>query len=318
MRALVIGGTRFIGPFVVRTLASAGHAVAVYHRGYTESDLPAEVSHIHGARDEIRQAAAAIREFQPDVAIDVSAFTESEARAAIAAVHGIVERIVLVSSADVYRAYGLLTRMEQGSPEPLPLTERSVVRSVLFPYRNAAAHGDDRTRDYEKLLVERAVLDGTINRAVVLRLPAVYGPGDYQHRTWPYLKQMIETVPTIRIDAEMAAWKWTRGYVEDIAAAIALAAVHSDASGVYNVGDATALTETEWITRLGRAVGWRGRVEPVPSDSLPAETLLPFDWRHHIVTDSTRIRLELGYAEFVDADDAIQRTVAWERGEARR
>jgi uncharacterized protein YbjT (DUF2867 family) len=33
MQFLIIGGTRFLGPLVVRRLLAAGHAVAVFHRG---------------------------------------------------------------------------------------------------------------------------------------------------------------------------------------------------------------------------------------------------------------------------------------------
>jgi len=36
---------------------------------------------------------------------------------------------------------------------------------------------------------------------------------------------------------------------------------------------------------------------------------VPQDW----ATDTTRIRTELGYAEPVPRDDALRRTIAWER-----
>jgi len=36
VRILLIGGTRFIGPYVVREIVAAGHQVAVYHRGQNE------------------------------------------------------------------------------------------------------------------------------------------------------------------------------------------------------------------------------------------------------------------------------------------
>jgi len=35
MRILVIGGTRFMGPYVVQELHDAGHEIAVFHREQT-------------------------------------------------------------------------------------------------------------------------------------------------------------------------------------------------------------------------------------------------------------------------------------------
>jgi hypothetical protein len=38
-----------------------------------------------------------------------------------------------------------------------------------------------------------------------------------------------------------------------------------------------------------------------------------FDYRQDVVVDSSRIRAELGYAEQVEFDETLRRTVAWER-----
>jgi nucleoside-diphosphate-sugar epimerase len=42
MDVLVIGGTGFIGPFLIRQLAGIGYSVGVFHRGQSQADLPAE------------------------------------------------------------------------------------------------------------------------------------------------------------------------------------------------------------------------------------------------------------------------------------
>jgi hypothetical protein len=67
-------------------------------------------------------------------------------------------RIVLLSSGDVYRAYGRFTAIEPGPIEEGLLTEDSPLRSVLFPYRKKASSPEVLEYWYEKILAERPVL----------------------------------------------------------------------------------------------------------------------------------------------------------------
>lgn len=43
MKVLVIGGTNFIDPYVVRQLVEMGHEVTVFNRGQKPTALPKEV-----------------------------------------------------------------------------------------------------------------------------------------------------------------------------------------------------------------------------------------------------------------------------------
>ena len=72
MRVLVIGGTNFIGPHVVRALLAAGHEVTVFNRGKTDADLPAAVTRLTGDRAEGDLAALAGAEF--DATIDMCGY----------------------------------------------------------------------------------------------------------------------------------------------------------------------------------------------------------------------------------------------------
>jgi nucleoside-diphosphate-sugar epimerase len=110
---------------------------------------------------------------------------------------------------------------------------------------------------------------------------------------------------------EQAAWRWTRGYVEDVAAAIVLAVVDDRATGrIYNVGDESALTEREWVGEIGKAIGWTGEVFQA-SEDLPEHHRQPFDFRYELMTDTKRIREELGYKELVGRKEGLRRTVEW-------
>lgn len=69
MRALVAGGTRFVGRAIVDDLDRAGHTVAVLHRGVHELDAPTRISHFHGSRHDAPFVSRAAGDFRPDVAI---------------------------------------------------------------------------------------------------------------------------------------------------------------------------------------------------------------------------------------------------------
>jgi nucleoside-diphosphate-sugar epimerase len=116
------------------------------------------------------------------------------------------------------------------------------------------------------------------------------------------------------VEEGKASWRWTRGYVENVADAIALAVTNERAAGrIYNVGDEHALTEIAWIQSIGAAAGWKGEVKIVPGALLPEHLVEPYDWTHHLAADTNRIRLELSYQERIDRKEALSRTLAWER-----
>jgi len=312
VRILVIGGTKFIGLAAVKRLCGMGHEVTVFHRGDTESAELPDVRHLHGDRRRLADFADDFKRLAPDVVLDTVAYTERDARTVMVTLAGVARRIVVLSSMDVYHAYGRVKGSEPGPPDAVPLAEDAPLRVPLYP----DAADVPEARDYDNILVERAVMDDPALPATILRLPAVYGPHDYQHRLFYYLRRMDNHRPAILLDEGMARWRWTRGYVENVASAIAHAVVDERAAGrVYNVGEPDALPEATWVRAIGRAASWTGEVVVLTRDQLPlalrwwgnADT--GQDW----IIDTARIRAELDYAESVPRDEALRRAVTWER-----
>jgi nucleoside-diphosphate-sugar epimerase len=321
MRILVIGGTGFIGPHIVRRLLEQGHEVLVFHRGQTEADLPEGVIHLHGDRARLADHRPELARFAPKVVIDTRPMTEAHARTLMETVRGIAGRVVALSSGDVYRAYGLLRGTEAGALEPVPIGEDAPLRQRLYPYRGDALRApEDPMRwvdDYDKILVERVVLGEPGLPGTVLRLPMVYGPGDDAHRLFPYLKRMDDGRPAILLEEVHSRWLWARGYVEDIAAA-AISTVRNDraAGRVYNVGEAHTLTEADWVREIARVVGWSGAVVTAAEPFLPPGLRVRGNFKQHLVYETSRIRQELGYSEKLPLDQTIRQTVDWERSHA--
>ena len=307
MRVLVLGGTGFIGSAVVKALIGRGHAVARFHRGFAADG----VETIRGDRRELGRHRKAFAQFGPDVVVDTIAYTELDAAQFVETFRGLARRAVVLSSQDVYAAYGRLLRLESRARELGPLGEDAALRAERYPYRAKARNPGDMAHDYDKILVEAAVAGHADLPATILRLPFVYGPGDPQRRLKPYLEQMRG--PEILLDRAKASWRWTRGYVEDVAGAIALAAGHARAAGrIYNVGEQDAVTEAEWVRLIGEAANWRGEVRGVPAVELPDGLVEPFDFSQDLAIDTRRIRKELGFHEPVGRKEGLRRTVAWE------
>ena len=236
-------------------------------------------------------------------------FTEQDALEVMSIFSGTAHRLVAISSQDVYRAFGRVNGKESGPIESIPITEESPLRQNLYPYRGETLRNDDDPKrwqdDYDKILVERVVMSDPNLPGTILRLPMVYGPGDYQHRLFSYLKRMDDKRPAILLDEAEAQWRWTHGYVENVADAIALAVTDQRSSGhIYNVGEPFTFTMAEWVSLIGKMAGWQGRVVTVSHGRLPEPLRWDINADQDIVVDSSRIRRELGYKERIEVEEA--------------
>ena len=245
-------------------------------------------------RRDLRDYKDRFKHLHPDVVLDMFPFSEADARSVISTFKAITRQVVAISSQDVYRAYGRLIGTETGPLEPVPLTEDAPLRRALYPHRG----GDDMRNDYDKILIEHAVMSDPDLPGTVLRLPMVYGRGDTQHRLFPYLRRMDDRRPAIVLEEGYARWRWSRDYVENVAAAIALAVADERAGGrIYSVGEVEALSVAEWVTMIGKVAGWTGRVVATPKERVPEQMRVDMDTDQHVIADTSQICRELGYEE---------------------
>ncbi len=180
MKVLVIGGTNFIGPYVVRQLVEMGQSVTVFNRGKTQTDLPEEVKWIKGDRHYLSDYQQKFQQLAPQVVLDMIPYTAKEAQGVVDTFKDIAQRVVAISSQDVYRARDIIWQRETSIIDPTPLTEDSPLRSQLYPYRGLSE--DPLAQDYDKIPVEQVLMSATDLPATIIRLPMVYGVGDYRYR----------------------------------------------------------------------------------------------------------------------------------------
>ncbi len=296
MRVLVIGGTGFIGPHIVRRLLDRGHDVTVLHRGISETDLPAAVTHVHADVNTLPENHG----IAADVVIHVNALFESDAETVVRLFRGRTEKLIALSSGDVYRAYGVLHGTEPGPIESTPLTEDSALRTVLFPYRSMQGKGllpDELALNYEKILVERVILSSAaFPPAFCAFQPSTARAtgstaGDVDRANG-------DNSPTIPLSPEMAGWRWTHGYVENVAAAISAAATDARTVGrIYNLGEAVTPTTAERIGQIAAVLGWKGRIEPISSGALPQYLRMPLNYAQDMILSTDLFRRDLSFED---------------------
>lgn len=294
-----MGGTRFIGRAIVEELAARGHALLLIHRGQLEPpDLPA-AEHLHCDRSELGLHRAEIEAFRPDAAIDCRALTRSDAESALAAMSS-VARWIVISSVDVYCAFGALN--ESRETDPVPLDEESPVRTERYPYRGKLAGYDE----YDKLDVEDAYLPA---RATVLRLPMVYGEHDYQRREEPILRRV--RAGRGRIPFGAGQWLACRVYAGDVATAVDRCLGEPASAGhVLNVCEDRTYSMRMWAEMILRAADSPAQLVRVPDDALPDDLTATGTMSQHIACSAQKARATLRWGTS-DPFQTLRATVRW-------
>jgi UDP-glucose 4-epimerase len=299
MRIVVLGGTRFIGRAVVAELSAAGHELLVVHRGETEADDAPAAEHAHLDRHDRAALRDVIAGFGADALVDTFALTRADAEAVVEVVPPDL-RLLVLSSMDVYRAYGSL---QAGIvTDAVPFDETAPVRTERYPYRGAGAGLDD----YEKLDVEDVYLP---RGATVCRLPMVYGEYDYQRREEFILRRV--RAGRSRIPIGTANWISSRGYAGDIATAIRLALETEAARGeVLNLCESRAASIGLWAREILAAAGSTAELVRVPDEALPEDLQLMAAIGQHLLADNAKARSLLGW-EPGDPAKGLASSVRW-------
>jgi UDP-glucose 4-epimerase len=260
--------------------------------------MPA-AEHLHADRADLLAHRADLVAFQPDAAIDCRALSRIDAETAIAALPAHI-RLIVLSSIDVYRAFGALN--DNRETDPVPLDEDSPVRPNRYPYRGQL----DGMDDYDKLDVEDVYLP---RGATSLRLPMVYGERDYQRREEFMLRRVRSGRTRIPVGAGM--WLACRGYVRDIARGVRLAMESSVAAGqVLNLCEDRTFSTGMWSRMILDAAGSEAELVRVADDLLPDDLKATGTLRQHIIASGRKARAMLGWTTS-DPAETLRSTVAW-------
>jgi 2'-hydroxyisoflavone reductase len=162
---LVLGGTGFIGPHMVRELLRRGHTVTLFNRGKTNDDLFRDLETIHGDRD---GGLGGLKGRQWDVAIDNSGYVPRLVADSARLLAGNVDHYVYISSISAYASF------EKPNDENSPL---ATIDDESIEEVNGDTYGP-----LKALCEKRAAEEFGADRLTVLRPTYVCGPGDYTDR----------------------------------------------------------------------------------------------------------------------------------------
>jgi 2'-hydroxyisoflavone reductase len=176
LSVLVLGGTSFLGPCIVRSALARGHGVTLFNRGKTNPGLFPELETLKGDRNTGDLAALQGRKF--DAIVDTSGYVPGhvEATAELFADHA--QHYTFISSISVYPEFGSSAK-ELDETASLASTTPDVVDKVKtiresMPYYGAM-----------KALCEQAAEQAMPGRVANLRAGLIVGPDDPSDRfTW--------------------------------------------------------------------------------------------------------------------------------------
>ncbi|MGE0554329.1 MAG: NAD-dependent epimerase/dehydratase family protein [Gemmatimonadales bacterium] len=294
---LILGGTGFIGPHLVRDAVGRGHRVTTFTRGRRQVDLPAGVLRLTGDRNGQLQALEGKRY---DAVVDDSATNPEWVRLSTELLRGRVGRYLFTSSTGVYYPY-----LRRGLTEADPV--RLEIRDTNDPSESYGVR---------KAQCERQVLDSFGERGLVVRPTYIVGPGDTSDRFpyWPV--RLARGGPTLAPGDPNDPVQLVD--VRDLTAFM-LDLIESGKSGIYNAaGPGSALTFGEFLSRAARAVDsssrfvWVGDHERLKAhgiDSAVPWIMLEGNDDGHTSIDNSRARR--ARLRFRPLEETVRDTLAW-------
>lgn len=293
MRALVLGGTGFIGVAACRELMRRG----------VETIAASRTDHPYGTFTSFRQLDRrdpgaldrVLADVEPDVLLDLACYRPQEMQGVLDHFEG--RRYVTVSTGSVYG------------------NDFNGRAATEDDFRGLEGEPPDSDMDYatgkrwcETLLMRRPDFPW-----VVVRPPAVIGAADPSLRIAAYIQRVEDGGPLLVPEetyGQVMALAWSR----DVGYACALATVMEEAarSRIYNAGFEGISLEA-LIRGLGAAMGAEPRLVPVPYTGLPpgASPYGPVPGRPAGYAID-RARADLGF-EPSALEDALAETLAWYR-----
>jgi len=303
MRALITGGTGFIGSHLVRRLLREGVKVAVLMRPNSDpwriSNVISDVEVVYGDLTAIENIVHAIRSFAPEVVFHLawhganSYRYQNDPAQVYNNLGGSLQLVRMASQSNCHCWVGIGSVLECGHYDVPVMEDVNPRPTSLYGIAKFSL----------SLLAEKLCELYDINFSW-LRLFWAYGPADDPLRMISYV--ILALLRGGKPALTPGEQRWDYLYVRDVVEAIWQVAIAPEARGIFNLGSGNAHTI-------------RGIVERI-RDLIDPSLLLGFgevpyrpDQIMHLQADITRLQQATGWSPGVGLDEGLRRTVDWFR-----
>jgi nucleoside-diphosphate-sugar epimerase len=291
VKALLVGGNRFLGHELALRLVAAGHSVAIFNRGTLEDGLGDRVERLRGDRKSADfERLLAGRSF--DAVVDFAAFDADDGRSTAELLAGRVGHYVAISTGQVYLVRTSCPRPARESDYDGPLME---------------APQDPSDRDQWDYGIGKRGLEDELQRAhrergfpaTRLRIPMVSGERDHYRRVERYLWRLMDGGPLILPGG--GGHQTRHVYSGSVVKAILGLLGNAKTIGrAYNLAQDETPTLVELLATLASLLGVRPRFVDVSREALTAAgldplLLSPFSGRWMSFIDPSLAKAELGF-----------------------
>ncbi|MEP7348007.1 MAG: NAD-dependent epimerase/dehydratase family protein [Gemmatimonadaceae bacterium] len=307
-RALVIGGTLFIGRTLVEQLLERGDDVVIMHRGRS-TPFGSRVREIQCDRNDVAAVQDALAGTRFDVVYDnvfdwQRGTTAAQVSAAATATAQGLSRYVFISSVAVYGAGGEYVEDDELVPSSYP---------------NAyGAQKADSERALFALHRERGLPVSTVRPAFV------HGPYNAIDREAFFWDRIVAGRPILIPGDGLSTMQWVSS--QDVARAMMLAATADVAIGhAYNLASYPPITQVDFVRLLARIAGKEADLVHLPRERIQqlGGGLLgpPLYFGAYLdvpplTVRADRVRAELGL-DLTPLEDGLRETFAWYRQQQR-
>jgi len=167
MHLLIIGGTVYLGRYLVEAAQARGHTVTLFNRGKSNADLFPDVEKLHGDRT---SDLSALRGRRWDAVIDTCGYVPRHVRESAELLADAVDHYTFISSISVYHDVSKPGIRETDPVAALAQDTEEVTGETYGPL---------------KALCEQAAEQAMPGRVLNLRAGLIIGPHDYTGR-FPY------------------------------------------------------------------------------------------------------------------------------------